>query len=591
MIVKMKKITLLVRAVERETALARLRTLGVVHVQPVAPPQSEEVARLEANLAEVERALSFLGTERPERGEEVQEPERVVQHILERARQREQLARELEELREQHRWFERWGRVSLASVQELARAGVVVRFYVGERQAVRALPPEKTIQVVREEQRTLYFVYFATSADDRLDFKEDPMPGVEVDALEAQMAEVESAITAMEKELAGLTRHRESLRRYQQQLAKRLEFGRVLAGMGQAEEIAFLQGYLPAEEAKRVTSAAEREGWAYTVADPDNPEEVPTLIRNPRWLRIVEPVFKFLGTIPGYEEHDISFWFLLFFSIFFAILIGDAGYGLLFLAVTWLVRRKAKHAPREPFALMYVLSVATLLWGAISGNWFGVPQIGQLPLLRRLIVDPVNSFAAESQDFMMYLCFLIGATHLTVAHAMNAFRMLNSLRALAQLGWIAIVWGLFFTAGRLVLGKTGPSSTLILALVGGGTALVLLFANAQRKFIKGVLQSLAETPLSVISSFSDIVSYLRLFAVGFASVTVESSFTDMALSLGFNSVLRGLIAAFILFFGHALNIVLGFMAVIVHGVRLNMLEFSGHLGMQWSGRPYQPFRE
>jgi len=549
------------------------------------------VARLEANLAEVERALSFLGTERPERGEEVQEPERVVQHILERARQREQLARELEELREQHRWFERWGRVSLASVQELARAGVVVRFYVGERQAVRALPPEKTIQVVREEQRTLYFVYFATSADDRLDFKEDPMPGVEVDALEAQMAEVESAITAMEKELAGLTRHRESLRRYQQQLAKRLEFGRVLAGMGQAEEIAFLQGYLPAEEVKRVTSAAEREGWAYTVADPDNPEEVPTLIRNPRWLRIVEPVFKFLGTIPGYEEHDISFWFLLFFSIFFAILIGDAGYGLLFLAVTWLVRRKAKHAPREPFALMYVLSVATLLWGAISGNWFGVPQIGQLPLLRRLIVDPVNSFAAESQDFMMYLCFLIGATHLTVAHAMNAFRMLNSLRALAQLGWIAIVWGLFFTAGRLVLGKTGPSSTLILALVGGGTAMVLLFANAQRKFIKGVLQSLAETPLSVISSFSDIVSYLRLFAVGFASVTVESSFTDMALSLGFNSVLRGLIAAFILFFGHALNIVLGFMAVIVHGVRLNMLEFSGHLGMQWSGRPYQPFRE
>jgi V/A-type H+-transporting ATPase subunit I len=84
---------------------------------------------------------------------------------------------------------------------------------------------------------------------------------------------------------------------------------------------------------------------------------------------------------------------------------------------------------------------------------------------------------------------------------------------------------------------------------------------------------------------------LRLFAVGFASVTVESSFNDMALSLGFNSVLRGLIAAFILFFGHALNIVLGFMAVIVHGVRLNMLEFSGHLGMQWSGRPYQPFRE
>ncbi len=591
MIVKMKKVTLLVWGEEREAAVARLRKLGVVHVQPIAAPQSDDVARLEADLGEVERALSIIGTEGAEPGEEAADPTIVVGHILERCRQREQLARELEELREQHTWFERWGRVSLASVQELAQAGIVLRFYVGDRQAIRALPPEKMIQVVREDQRTVYFVYFATSADDRLDFKEEPMPAVEVTALEAQIAEVEGAITAIDKEVAGLARHRQALSRHREQLAKRLEFSRVLAGMGQAEEIAFLQGYCPAEEVKRVTAAADREGWAYTVEDPDNPEEVPTLIRNPRWLRVVEPVFKFLGTIPGYEEHDISFWFLLFFSVFFAILIGDAGYGLLFLVVTWLVRRKARQAPREPFALMYVLSVATLLWGAISGNWFGVPQIGQLPFLRRLIVDPVNSFAAESQDFMMYLCFLIGAIHLTVAHGMNAFRLLNSVRALAQVGWIAIVWGLFFTAGRLVLGKSGPSAAVILALVGGGTALVLLFAHAQRKFVKGVLQSLAETPLSVISSFSDVVSYLRLFAVGFASVTVESSFNEMALSLGFNSVLRGLIAAFILFFGHALNIVLGFMAVIVHGVRLNMLEFSGHLGMQWSGRPYQPFRE
>ncbi|MDZ7337665.1 MAG: hypothetical protein ONB30_03910 [candidate division KSB1 bacterium] len=591
MIVKMKKVTLLVRAADREEAVTRLRTLGVVHVQPVAPPQSEDVARLESELAEVERALSLVGAEAAERAEEVAEPARLVGHILERARQREQLLRELEELRDQHRWFERWGRVSLASVQELARAGIVLRFYVGERQAVRALPPEKTIQVVREEHQTVYFVYFATSSDDRLEFREEPMPEVEVDALEAQMAEAEQAIAAIEQELAALARHRPALGRYQQQLTKRLEFGRVLAGMGQAEEIAFLQGFCPAEEVKRVTAAADREGWAYTVADPDNPEEVPTLIRNPRWLRIVEPVFKFLGTVPGYAEHDISFWFLLFFSVFFAILIGDAGYGVLFLAATWLVRRKARQAPREPFLLMYVLSFATLMWGAISGNWFGVPQVAQLPVLKRLIVDPVNAFATDNQDFMMYFCFLIGALHLTVAHAMNAFRLLNSLRALAQVGWIAIVWGLFFTAGRLVLGKSGPSATVILALVGGGTGLVLLFANAQRKFFKGVLQSLAETPLSVISSFSDVVSYLRLFAVGFASVTVESSFNEMALSMGFNSVLRGLIAAFILFFGHSLNIVLGFMAVIVHGVRLNMLEFSGHLGMQWSGRPYQPFRD
>jgi V/A-type H+-transporting ATPase subunit I len=100
---------------------------------------------------------------------------------------------------------------------------------------------------------------------------------------------------------------------------------------------------------------------------------------------------------------------------------------------------------------------------------------------------------------------------------------------------------------------------------------------------------MAELPLGVISSFSDIVSYLRLFAVGFATVVVAESFNNMALGGGISGVLSGIAAVLILFLGHTLNILLGCMAVIVHGIRLNMLEFSGHLGMQWSGKKYEPF--
>ena len=104
-------------------------------------------------------------------------------------------------------------------------------------------------------------------------------------------------------------------------------------------------------------------------------------------------------------------------------------------------------------------------------------------------------------------------------------------------------------------------------------------------------QTLGDMPLSIISSFSDVVSYLRLFAVGSASVTVASSFNNMAIGGGIHSIVGGLIAALILFLGHSLNIMLGMMSVIVHGVRLNMLEFSGHLDMQWAGKKYQPFKE
>ena len=115
--------------------------------------------------------------------------------------------------------------------------------------------------------------------------------------------------------------------------------------------------------------------------------------------------------------------------------------------------------------------------------------------------------------------------------------------------------------------------------------------NFQKNVFKGIAKTLSSLPLDIISSFSDVVSYLRLFAVGYATVTVALSFNGMAGQLGFGSVVTSLISSLILFLGHSLNIILALMSVIVHGIRLNMLEFSGHLNMQWSGRPYAPFKE
>ena len=128
-------------------------------------------------------------------------------------------------------------------------------------------------------------------------------------------------------------------------------------------------------------------------------------------------------------------------------------------------------------------------------------------------------------------------------------------------------------------------------LLGTGFLLALVFTNFQRRVFKGVLATLLDLPLTVIGTFSDMMSYLRLFAVGFASLTVAGSFNDMAAGSGVRSLGQGLLAAVVLLFGHALNIVLGGMSVLIHGVRLNMLEFSNHLGQQWTGLRYEPFRD
>jgi len=239
------------------------------------------------------------------------------------------------------------------------------------------------------------------------------------------------------------------------------------------------------------------------------------------------------------------------------------------------------------FSLMYVFSLSTVAWGAVSGTWFGAEQIAKLPFFNRLIIERINSFTASNQGFMIYLCFLIGVVHLSIAHGIAAFRYINSRIALGQIGWISVLWGLFFVAGKLVLNRPLPHVTMILLVTG--IIMVMLF-SAEGSFKKSLL-SLSDLPLNVISSFSDIVSYLRLFAVGYATVIVASSFNNMAFNIGGPALLKGFIAAIILFLGHGLNIVLGLMAIIVHGIRLNMLEFSGHLNMQWSGKEYAPFKE
>jgi len=177
---------------------------------------------------------------------------------------------------------------------------------------------------------------------------------------------------------------------------------------------------------------------------------------------------------------------------------------------------------------------------------------------------------------------------LSLAHAWRGVLKLPSLSALADAGWICVLWTAFFLARTLILSDPFPSWGIDLA--GAGVALVVFFTNPQRNIFKAVAAGLGTVALSLMNNFTDVVSYVRLFAVGLATVAIAETTNTMAAGLGAGSgaIIAGVIIAGI---GHALNIVLGPMSVLVHGVRLNVLEFSSHANVSWSGFAYEPLKE
>ena len=282
------------------------------------------------------------------------------------------------------------------------------------------------------------------------------------------------------------------------------------------------------------------------------------------------------------------------------MIIGDAGYGCLFLLLALVLTLKGK-GKSSAVQLLWVLSIATVIWGSLTGTWFGLEQAMEVPLLKKLVIPGFANYPAyfdvsttAQQNAIMKFCFILGTVQLSLACVMNIRRKLTEkdLSWVADLGWLAAIDALYFVVLYLVIGQQA-NLPVVAAVVIAGFLLVVLFGgmSPDKSFGQGLKAGLGNAFtvfLNTISAFGNIMSYIRLFAVGMASLAIAQSFNNMA--FGFKGPLV-VAAVLILLIGHGLNIVMGLLSVVVHGVRLNLLEFSGQLGMEWAGIAYDPFKK
>lgn len=393
------------------------------------------------------------------------------------------------------------------------------------------------------------------------------------------VGESEQMASEAASELRGLACERGKVEARTAAIQERVRFFKVREGMESSGAVAYLQGWIPAELIPEAEAAAAQHGWGIVFDEPTPGEPVPTLLHYSRWIKPIMSMFKLLGIYPGYWESDVGWTFLVFFSIFFGMLVGDAVYGTLLLIATIVAGRKLKKAPRYVFGLLYLVSATTIIWGVLTGNYLGIPNI-PAPMLA-LKVDWLSN-----GNNVMGLCFLIGVIHLTIAHVWNALEVSPRSKILAELGWIAILWFMFLLARKMVLNYALPSFAIYMLVAG--LAAVILFMATPRELKTGLINHVL-LPLTVISQFVDILSYVRLYAVGFASVAIIEAFNMIVSGIGFDGPLTATASVLILLFAHTLNMVLAGLGVLIHAVRLNTLEFSTHKGIAWQGTLFEPF--
>ena len=607
MIERMKKATVITLDARRQTAVAQMRDLGVLHLD-VHGVDSGELSQLLSRRALVERAVSIIQIAAESAGAEVPSgtaantDEQAVYTLCERliaeSEESRKLREEMERLERDAARLEPWGDFSPAAIAQLGEHGVCVTLH--------SLPPKefqrldaKGLFLVRSTGAQVFFAQVTLAGRSRLDLDEVVLPEQGLAAVTAEIDRLRARVHEIAASAAAEAPSVPQLRAVIQDIESAVEFEQVRIGMDASGPLVYITGFVPEGEVDAVRKSAVSAGWGLVLRDPAADEQVPTRVKNPKPIRIIQPVFDLLGTVPGYRELDISVFFLVFFTGFFAMIIGDAGYGLVLLGISLFALLKAKGAGKPtPLALilMIVLSLATILWGAVTGNWFGYEGFAQLPFLSWMIVPAIYTFNPRSAEVVQWACFVIGTIHLSIAHGWNFLRGLRErprIRSFAQLGWLSMVLGLYHLVLTVVLGWPMPDYALPLIMGGFGAVVVFSMQERGQNFFKGILMGVANLitlALGSVSAFSDIISYIRLFAVGLATVAIAASFNAMAMGMA-DGIGGAIAAALVLFMGHTLNLAMAALAVIVHGVRLNMLEFSNHLGMEWSGVQYRPFQK
>jgi len=598
---RLKRLSLVGSAHHKHRVLDRLQALGCAHLVPLAPTPQEPEKLPPEHADDARKALRYLLDEpqkrrqvRADEGFDIAATVREVLDNKDRLRaaldHRDALARRVANLAE-------WGDFTLPPAEDLG-ARQLWFYQVPLRQLAALDDLELPWEIVHRDNRQAFVVVIATEEppSDALPVPRTrtgalPLREVErrLEAAELALEEVEAERRALTRWIHLLTRH---FARAEDQAVLRHAHSQTLDTDG----LFAVQGWVGVSQVAAVEALAAEEGLALLIEDPAPDDAPPTLLTNPARLGAGEALVHFYQ-MPAYDSFDPSRVLFFSFAIFFAMILSDAGYAALLGLGLLLFWRKLGASPggRRFRVLGSAIAAASFAWGVAVGSYFGFsPPPGSLPA--HLDVLDLHDF-----ETMMRLSVGVGVLHLVLANLIRFGNLWPRLQALMPIGWILVAVGGFTLWLALSAAEQGAGDGAALAKQAGyggiGLGLVLVFfAGSARPItgfgsvlMRGVDGLLALTQITKI--FGDTLSYLRLFALGLASASLALTFNDLAEQVGAQVPGLGLLLQILLLLiGHGLNMALGLVSGLVHGLRLNYIEFY-NWALSGEGYPFRPFKK
>jgi len=587
-IVALRKASLIGLVSDKRPVLEGLQQLGCMHLLPLRPVDREEAGP--AAPETLQQALKFLMDcplkRRQSRHERAFDPEVAARKVLEVKHRLGELRDARDLIAKRIVDLEPWGDFRLPP--EGALYGYRFWFYTVPLYKMRHVGGEDLVwHEVHRDNRFAYLVVIS-----RKEPPADAMPvprthtgAVPLRELKRSLERLEVGIEELEAERQGLTKWIFLLSNSLAAIEDQSEMANAEAGVHEDPHLFAVQGWAPADRRDALRAFSEKHGLALVWERPGHEERPPTLLDNPESMAGGEEVVKFFQS-PGYRTWDPSRLIFFSFAVFFAMILSDTGYALMFgLAVLAFWKRMGgSPVGRRLRAMSLAMTAAAAVYGVLVGSYFGAPPPAFLAPFK--VLD-VNDF-----DAMMQVSVLVGGLHVTVANLSMALQKRRRLSSLAPVGWILLIgaglaYYLTLGAGLDQLHRIEAGVAIL------GAAMIFLFSSERPIGKPGdiawrVFDGLAAmTGLS--KAFGDVLSYLRLFALGLASAALAVTFNQLAADVREALPAMGLFAAMlILILGHALNFVLALVSGVVHGLRLNLIEFYNWC-ISEEGYPFRPF--